>query len=76
MQIEIINVLGIAVAVLDEYFYYQFCRENQKLYKMKDGNRYNVAEANKGVNNKSILIVLKLKIDSKIVQVFYCSSFP
>lgn len=63
-QVEISNVLGAAVAVLDEYFVTNSAGENYKLYKTKEGNWYDVAEANKGVN-KSILLALKLKIDSQ-----------
>ena len=63
-QVEISNVLGAAVAVLDEYFVTNSAGENYKLYKTKEGNWYDAAEANKGVN-KIILLVLKLKIDSQ-----------
>lgn len=63
-QVEISNVLGAAVAVLDEYFVTNSVGENYKLYKTKEGNWYDAAEANKGVN-KSILLALKLKIDSQ-----------
>lgn len=63
-QVEISNVLGAAVAVLDEYFVTNSAGENYKLYKTKEGNWYDVAEANKGVNVR-ILLTLKLKIDSQ-----------
>ena len=63
-QVEITNILGAAVAVLDEYFVTNSVGENYKLYKTKEGNWYDAAEANKGVN-KSILLALKLKIDSQ-----------
>jgi hypothetical protein len=63
-QVEITNILGAAVAVLDEYFVTNSVGENYTLYKTKEGNWYDVAEANKGVN-KRILLALKLKIDSQ-----------
>ena len=63
-QVEITNILGAEVAVLDEYFVTNSVGENYKLYKTKEGNWYDAAEANKGVN-KIILLVLKLKIDSQ-----------
>lgn len=62
-QVEITNILGAAVAVLDEYFITNSAGENYKLYKTKEGNWYDVPEANKGVDS-SILMGLKLGIDS------------
>ncbi len=61
-QVEITNVLGAAVAVLDEYFITNSAGENYKLYKTKEGNWYDVPEANKGVD-KGVLLGLKLGID-------------
>lgn len=60
--VQIANALGTAVAVLDEYFISNSSGENYKLYKTKEGNWYDVAEANKGVDN-SVLMGLKLTID-------------
>jgi hypothetical protein len=61
-QVEITNILGAAVAVLDKYFITDSAGENYKLYKTKEGNWYDVAEVNKGVD-KSVLMGLKLGID-------------
>lgn len=62
-QVEITNILGTAVAVLDEYFITNSAGENYKLYKTKECNWYDVPEANKGVD-KGVLLRLKLGIDS------------
>lgn len=62
-KVEIVNVLGSVVAVLDEYFITNSAGEKYKLYKTKEGNWYDIPEANTGVA-KSILIALKLKIDT------------
>lgn len=63
-QVEVRNILGAAVAVLDEYFITNPTGENYKLYKTKEGNWYDVPEANTGVA-KNILLALKLKIDTQ-----------
>jgi hypothetical protein len=63
-QVEITNILGTAIAVLDEYFVTNSAGENYKVYKTKEGNWYDVAEANNGVNER-ILHALKLNIDSQ-----------
>jgi hypothetical protein len=63
-QVEITNILGATVAVLDEFFITNSAGENYKLYKTKEGNWYDVPEANTGVA-KSILLALKLKIDTQ-----------
>jgi hypothetical protein len=60
-QVEITNTLG--VAVLDEYFITISAGENYKLYKTKEGNWYDVPEANKEVE-KGVLLGLKLGIDN------------
>lgn len=62
-QVRITNILGAAVAVLDEYFITNTAGEKCKLYKTKEGNWYNVPEANKEVD-KDVLLRLKLGIDS------------
>jgi hypothetical protein len=49
-QVQITNILGAAVAVLNEYFITKSAGENYKLYKTKEGNWYDVPEANKGVD--------------------------
>ena len=63
-QVEIKNILGAAVAVLDEYSITDSAGVNYKLYKTKDGNWYDLPEANTGIA-KSILLALKLKIDNQ-----------
>jgi hypothetical protein len=62
-QVEITNILGATVAVLEEYFITNSAGENYKLYKTKDGNWYDVPDTNKGVD-KSMLMMLKLSVDS------------
>jgi hypothetical protein len=62
-QVEITNILGTAVAVLDEYFITNSAGENYKLYKTKEGNWYDVAEVNIGVD-KGVLLRFKLGIDN------------
>lgn len=61
-QVEITNTLGAAVAVLDEYFITNSAGETYKLHKTYEGNWYDVAGANKGVD-KGVLLGLKLGID-------------
>lgn len=63
-EVEITNILGNTVAVLDEDFVTNSAGENYKLYKTKEGNWYDVAEANNGVNQR-ISLALKLNIDSQ-----------
>jgi hypothetical protein len=63
-QVEITNILGAAVAILDEYFITNSAGENYKLYKTKEGNWYDVAEVNKGVD-KGVLLRLKIGIEGK-----------
>lgn len=63
-QVEIINILGTGVAVLDEYLITNSAGGNYKLYKTKEGNWYDVPEANTGVA-MNILLALKLKIDTQ-----------
>jgi hypothetical protein len=63
-QVHITNILGAAVAVLDEYSITDSAGVNYKLYKTKDGNWYDLPEANTGIA-KSILLALKLKIDNQ-----------
>jgi hypothetical protein len=59
---ELTNTLGAAVPVLDEYFITNSAGENYKLYKTHEGNWYDVADANTGVE-KGVLLGLKLGID-------------
>jgi hypothetical protein len=61
-QVEITNILGAAVAVLDEYFITYSAGETYKLYKTKEGNWYDVEDA-KTTGNITILRALKLAVD-------------
>lgn len=61
-QVEITNSLGVAVAVLDEYFITDSAGNNYKLHKTNEGNWYDVPEINNGVD-KGMLLKLKLVID-------------
>lgn len=63
-QVELKNILGTLVAVLDEYLITSSSGEGYKLYKTKDGNWYDVETANPNGNN-GILRVLKLALDTK-----------
>ncbi len=64
-QVEITNILGAVVAVLDEYFVTDLNGERYKLYKTKEGNWYEIAEANDDVD-KNVLLGLKVGIDSQL----------
>ena len=64
-QVEITNILGAAVALLDEYFVTNSAGENYKLYKTHEGNWYEIAEANDDVDKK-VLLGLKVAIDSQL----------
>ncbi len=50
-QVEITNILGAAVAVLDEYFITSSAGENYKLYKTKEGNWYDISDFIPTANN-------------------------
>lgn len=63
-QVEITNILGAAVAVLDEYFITNSAGNSYKLYKTNEGNWYDVEAANPNDNN-TILMALKLAMDNK-----------
>lgn len=66
--VEITNVLGNVIAVLDEYIFVSAKqnseKESYKLYRTKEGNWYDIAEVN-FVGNIIILRALKLAIDNK-----------
>ncbi|MBK8088830.1 MAG: hypothetical protein IPK31_13315 [Chitinophagaceae bacterium] len=61
-QVEITNILGATVAILDEYFITDSNGETYKLYKTNEGNWYDIPDMNKGVNT-SVLLALKFGID-------------
>jgi hypothetical protein len=60
-QVEITNILGAAVAVLDEYFITDSGGKNYKLYKTNEGNWYDIPDVNNGVD-KGVLMALKLAL--------------
>lgn len=62
--VEITNLLGNAVAVLDEYFITNSSVETYKLYKTEEGNWYDVPKTNKG-DDKGVLMELKIGIDNE-----------
>lgn len=68
-QVEITNILGASVAILNEYFVANSAGESYKLYKTKEGNWYDMPEVNNGVD-KNTLLELKLGIDNLISQTF------
>jgi hypothetical protein len=64
-QVEITNILGTTVAVLDEYFITNAAGESYKLYKTNEGNWYDMEDANPdGVNAR--LMQIKKAINSII----------
>ncbi|MBY0479093.1 MAG: hypothetical protein K2Q24_15705 [Chitinophagaceae bacterium] len=56
-QVEIKNILGAAVAVLDEYFITSSTGETYKLCKTSEGNWYDAPNTNIAIN-KSVLLGL------------------
>lgn len=62
--VEITNVLGAVIAVLEEYSVTGSKGENYKLYKTKEGNWYDIVDTIPVVNNP-VLRALKLAIDNK-----------
>lgn len=67
--VEMNNILGTSVAILNEYFITNSDGENYKLYKTNEGNWYEISEVNKDAN-KSVLLKLKLAIDAQTTDVF------
>ncbi|MFX8762660.1 hypothetical protein ABTM82_20105, partial [Acinetobacter baumannii] len=66
--VEMNNILGTSVAILNEYFITNSDGENYKLYKTNEGNWYEISEVNKDAN-KSVLLKLKLAIDAQTTDV-------
>lgn len=64
---EMTNTLGNVIALLQEYCFTEksgnYRAFSCKLYKTKEGNWYDIDEANEGVE-KSILLALKLAVDN------------
>lgn len=65
-QVEITNILGAAVAVLDEYLITNSAGETYKLYKTKEGNWYDMEDANPDAINAR-LMQIKKSINSIII---------
>ena len=57
-QVEILNILGIATAILDEYLIIAPDAQTYKLYKTKERNWYDISEQNKDADK---VILEKLK---------------
>lgn len=66
-QVEITNILGAAVAVLDEYFITDSAGEKYKLYLTKESNWYDMEDANPDADN-SRLLQIKKAINSIIIS--------
>lgn len=66
-QVEVTNILGATVAVLDEYFITNAAGENHKLYKTKEGNWYDMEDANPDADNAR-LMQIKKAINSRIIS--------
>jgi hypothetical protein len=62
--VEIRNILGASIAILDEYIVTNSTGEIYKLYKTKEGNWYDMPEAN-SQSAKPVLLALKLAINAK-----------
>lgn len=62
--VQITNVLGNSVTVLLEYSITDVNGKSHKLYKTKEGNWYDIPEANLAVDN-TVLMSLKLAINSQ-----------
>lgn len=63
-EVEVSNILGTAVVVLQEYLITNSSREKYILHKTDEGNWYEIQGKNNGIDN-GILLALKLKIDSQ-----------
>ena len=62
--VEIRNSLGAVMATLFEYSISNNTSQNYKLYKTKEGNWYDIPEANP-TSEKALLMSLKLAINSQ-----------
>jgi len=62
--VEITNALGAVIATLKEYSISNVSAQIYKLYKTKEGNWYDIPEANPAADN-AILMSLKLTINSQ-----------
>jgi hypothetical protein len=65
--VQITNVLGNSVIILLEYSLTDLNGKNHKLYKTKEGNWYDMPEANFAVDN-AVLMSLKSAINSQEIQ--------
>ena len=65
--VEIKNILGTSITLLQEYSITDLNGKNHKLYKTKEGNWYDMAEATYVVDN-AILMTLKSAINSQEIK--------
>jgi hypothetical protein len=65
--VQITNVLGNSVTLLLEYSITDVNGKNHKLYKTKEGNWYDIPEANFAVDN-IVLMSLKSAINSQEIK--------
>lgn len=63
-QVEIKNILGAVIAVLDEYFVTNSTGECYKFHKTNEGSWYEITEQNTSVDN-GISLKIKLAIDKQ-----------
>ena len=62
--VEIRNSLGVVLAILFEYSISNSTPQNFKLYRTKEGNWYDISDANP-TSEKALLMSLKLAINSQ-----------
>ena len=65
--VEIKNILGTSITLLQEYPITDVNGKSHKLYKTKEGNWYDMPEANLTVDN-TVLMSLKSAINSQEIQ--------
>jgi len=63
-SVEICNSLGAVMATLLEYYISNHTSQTYKLYKTKEGNWYEIPDANP-TSEKALLMSLKLAINSQ-----------
>jgi hypothetical protein len=58
-KVEITNILGAAIAILDEYTITNSSGESYKLYKTNEGNWYDVEDANPDADTFRLMQIKK-----------------